>query len=611
MVLNSIRCCVTAFFKDGSLFFDNQCHHLIPGPVFLNEKNEYFLDQNLNYQLTILVIPSSSTEATMEEMEEVMANEPLLEQQSAPPQATIPQTAQQSAPKQATKQRTPPQPVQQSAPIQATKQQTPPQPAQQSAPIQATKQQTPPRPAQRSAPTQATTQQTPQSQSPNEQPINNNFEDHDEIMERKHTDWTIDETKFLIATMRPYIELNDELPSTLSELEKRIKLGKGNKKNMWKEICEAMTFKFYLQFDPKRISRKWQTLIDGYKKAIDNNSKTGQAPSKFQWFDEMDQLLGGRHDIHPVVTATQNGVIIHRPKDIGPKDGGQTSEIDYDSESTPSLDSNWTTPTAVGTQKGSKLKSLKRKRAESETNVDKLLEYMKEMDKKSMETDEKILDELSNGLPQVAYLKGSHFLCFHKGDPSMFSYCLRPNYFLPKGPRPSIPSKYAIEPPVSLPRSPSAPMPYQASEPTYAFKPHIFLSHTTPQPSPGCAKIPSLHRPVACGGPGGPAPPCVLPGPPAFCLRRAFVHACPPHGSGGPLLQNCHATGLSLHSFSPIPTILFGTYQCKSRFESHWAALLFEDNAKAIQQKYYFNIITNSLLNLICKSFEFQTSNYI
>ena len=43
------------------------------------------------------------------------------------------------------------------------------------------------------------------------------------------------------------------------------------------------------------------------------------------------------------------------------------------------------------------------------------------------------------------------------------------------------------------------------------------------------------------------------PGPPAFCLapllflRRAFVHACPPpppNGSGGPLLQNFHATGL-------------------------------------------------------------------
>ena len=56
-------------------------------------------------------------------------------------------------------------------------------------------------------------------------------------------------------------------------------------------------------------------------------------------------------------------------------------------------------------------------------------------------------------------------------------------------------------------------------------------------------KIPFNHhqaRPVACGGPGGP-------GPPAFCLapqRCGFRPRLAPHGSGGPLLQNCHATGL-------------------------------------------------------------------
>ena len=58
-----------------------------------------------------------------------------------------------------------------------------------------------------------------------------------------------------------------------------------------------------------------------------------------------------------------------------------------------------------------------------------------------------------------------------------------------------------------------------------------------------------LTRPVACGGPGGRAP-RVLPGPPVFLYQIAFVHAWPPHGSGGPLLQNCHATGLVLTGVS-------------------------------------------------------------
>ena len=47
------------------------------------------------------------------------------------------------------------------------------------------------------------------------------------------------------------------------------------------------------------------------------------------------------------------------------------------------------------------------------------------------------------------------------------------------------------------------------------------------------------------GGPEGRAPPAFCLTPPAFFLRRAFVHAWPPHGSGGPLLQNFHATGLT------------------------------------------------------------------
>ena len=36
----------------------------------------------------------------------------------------------------------------------------------------------------------------------------------------------------------------------------------------------------------------------------------------------------------------------------------------------------------------------------------------------------------------------------------------------------------------------------------------------------------------------------------------------------------------------------------------------FRNAANVIQRKYYFNIITNSVLNLVSKSLEFQTFNY-
>ena len=60
-----------------------------------------------------------------------------------------------------------------------------------------------------------------------------------------------------------------------------------------------------------------------------------------------------------------------------------------------------------------------------------------------------------------------------------------------------------------------------------------------------CITVHSLQQARSVrGGPGGRAPPAFCLAPPAFFLRRAFVHAWPPHGLGGPLLQNCHATGL-------------------------------------------------------------------
>ena len=56
-----------------------------------------------------------------------------------------------------------------------------------------------------------------------------------------------------------------------------------------------------------------------------------------------------------------------------------------------------------------------------------------------------------------------------------------------------------------------------------------------------------IGRPVACGGPGDRAP-LRFAWLPAFLYQRAFRPrlAPPPHGSGGPLLQNCHATGLRI-----------------------------------------------------------------
>jgi len=44
-------------------------------------------------------------------------------------------------------------------------------------------------------------------------------------------------------------------------------------------------------------------LMNGYKKALENNNSTGHRPSKFAWMKEMEELVGQRHDIQFAVTG--------------------------------------------------------------------------------------------------------------------------------------------------------------------------------------------------------------------------------------------------------------------------------------------------------------------
>lgn len=64
------------------------------------------------------------------------------------------------------------------------------------------------------------------------------------------------------------------------------------------------------------MSRKWATLEDAYKKAVDNNASTGKGPTKFQFFKEMGELIGGHHDIDFPVIGTAKGVTVRRPEAI-------------------------------------------------------------------------------------------------------------------------------------------------------------------------------------------------------------------------------------------------------------------------------------------------------
>ena len=93
------------------------------------------------------------------------------------------------------------------------------------------------------------------------------------------------------------------------------------------EIAQKLTETFQSQFSEKKASRKWQSLTDGLKSAIDNNNETGRGRSRFAFLSEMD-LLGDRPNINFVVTANSSNVTIHRPDDIGYGSRSCSSGID-------------------------------------------------------------------------------------------------------------------------------------------------------------------------------------------------------------------------------------------------------------------------------------------
>ena len=164
--------------------------------------------------------------------------------------------------------------------------------------------------------------------------------------------------------------MNDR-PKSIAELDRKVRLGRGRKKALWTEISEQLSVKFGKLFQAKHVGRKWQTLVDGYKKAVQNNSTIGQAPSRFAWLKEMEEIIGSRHDVNFTVTATQYGITVHRD------DESEQSEL----------------PDNIPNS-NNKASSKKRKH-DSSSDVEKMLKYMREADDKAAAVEEQILHELS------------------------------------------------------------------------------------------------------------------------------------------------------------------------------------------------------------------------
>lgn len=179
-----------------------------------------------------------------------------------------------------------------------------------------------------------------------------------------------EQTLFLISLMREQLETDGEsLLRALKELNPQTKPSRSRKKRVWREMANRLSKHFNEVFHPDHVARQWYSLEDEYKRAKDDIRMPSQEEVMFEFFNEMEELLGGHHDVEFPIVGSVKGVEVRRPKALN-ADGGRDSPATANTGSaTPAA-----APTASATP--TRPPSLKRRRTD-EHYLD-LLDFLKE-----------------------------------------------------------------------------------------------------------------------------------------------------------------------------------------------------------------------------------------
>ncbi|XP_053735567.1 uncharacterized protein LOC128767497 [Synchiropus splendidus] len=127
------------------------------------------------------------------------------------------------------------------------------------------------------------------------------------------------QTLYLIDVMRQYLQTEaGGRPRTLKELHSCLRAARSNMKVLWKETAAKLSTRFNKPFCPDKVARKWNTLLDGYKKIKVSNRAKGSRAIRFKFYSEMDSLFGEQHDVVFPVVGTHVGLDMRRPEMIAP-----------------------------------------------------------------------------------------------------------------------------------------------------------------------------------------------------------------------------------------------------------------------------------------------------
>lgn len=91
------------------------------------------------------------------------------------------------------------------------------------------------------------------------------------------------------------------LISQYKALESKIK----TKKDLWSKIADGMHSNGYC-YTPDQCEGRWKTLVRGVKRVADHNAKSGNAPKKHQFEDELE-FYSERPNVKPTYLVSSTG----------------------------------------------------------------------------------------------------------------------------------------------------------------------------------------------------------------------------------------------------------------------------------------------------------------
>lgn len=128
--------------------------------------------------------------------------------------------------------------------------------------------------------------------------------------------FTKGQTLYFINLIRQHLEAGGcGLPKTLEEMNERLRLGRKSKKQLWVEIALKLGSHFNETFCPEKVSRKWGTLMEAYKKVKDNRIEKPRM--RFQFYNEINGLFGVQPDVALPFVGPSPMLVLRRPEALG------------------------------------------------------------------------------------------------------------------------------------------------------------------------------------------------------------------------------------------------------------------------------------------------------